>query len=79
MNLIKEMSKEKDENRGYPNVEVEDPIVKVKDPEIPTNIVWESRRWGSEEDICNRIMTFIGLTMLMVAVWGFIVLTRYQT
>jgi hypothetical protein len=53
--------------------------VKVKDPEIPSNIVWESRRWGSEEDICNRIMTFIGLTMLMVAVWGFIVLTRYQT
>jgi hypothetical protein len=24
-------------------------------------------------------MTFIGLTILMVAVWGFIVLTRYQT
>jgi len=52
---------------------------KVKDAEIPSNIVWESRRWGSEEDICNRIMTFIGLTILMVAVWGFIVLTRYQT
>lgn len=69
MNLIQEMSNDENEKIN----------VKVKDAEIPSNIVWESRRWGREEDICNRIMTFIGLTILMVAVWGFIVLTRYQT
>jgi hypothetical protein len=52
---------------------------KVKDGEIPSNIVWESRRWDSGEDICNRILTFIGLTILMLVVWGIIALTRYQT
>ena len=69
MNLIKEMGKDESEEINE----------KVKDGEIPSNIVWESRRWGSGEDICNRILTFIGLTILMLVVWGIIALTRYQT
>jgi hypothetical protein len=42
VNLIQEMSKQ----------EIIGSALDVKDPEIPSNIVWESRRWGNEEDVC---------------------------
>ena len=49
----------------------------VKEANLPTNIIWESKRWSKKELIWNKIATLTFISIIMVLVWGFILFSRY--
>jgi hypothetical protein len=51
----------------------------IKEANLPTNIIWESKRWSVKESIWNKIANLTCISIIMLVVWGFILFTRYQS
>lgn len=56
-----------------------DEKLKVEEAEMPTNIIWESRRLNKFDDFWTRLLTYIGIAVLMLSFFGLIVWGKYKS